>query len=170
MHKVLGIEASTGSLGHGLSIGIGMAIAGKVDRKDYRVFVILGDGECQEGSVWEAVMAASHFRVDNLIAVIDNNGLQLLGFINNVSSYLQPLSEKFKAFGWEVIEVDGHDVEKILKTLRKVPFKKGRPSCVIAHTVKGKGISFMEGRPECHFRGLTEDERIQALKEIEEKY
>jgi len=166
MLKIPGVEASTGSLGHGLSIGLGMALAGKVDCKDYRVFVLLGDGECEEGSVWEASMAAAHLKVDNLVVIVDNNGIQLLDFTDNILSSLKPLGKKFKAFGWLVKEIDGHNIKEILKALRSVPFKKGKPSCIIAHTVKGKGISFMENQPRWHYRGLTEAERVEALKEL----
>ncbi len=166
MQVIPGAEASSGSLGHGLSIGLGMAIAGKVDNSSYKVHVLLGDGECQEGSVWEAVMAAPHFKADNLVAIVDNNGLQVLDSVENTLSTLQPLAEKFRAFGWEVKEIDGHNIKQILDALSRVPFKKGRPSCVIAHTVKGKGVSFMENQLNWHYRGLNQEEYRQALEEL----
>jgi len=167
MQLIPGAEVSSGSLGHGLSIGLGMAIAGKADKSKYKVYVLLGDGECQEGSVWEAVMAAPHFKADNLAAIVDNNGLQVLDTVDNTISTLQPLAEKFRTFGWEVKEIDGHNIKQILDTLRSVPFKKGKPSCIIAHTIKGRGVSFMENQLNWHYRGLRREEYMQALGEIE---
>ena len=167
MRLIPGTEVSSGSLGHGLSIGLGMAIAGSADKSRYRVYVLLGDGECQEGSVWEAVMAAPHFKADNLVAIVDNNGLQVLDRVDNTISGLQPLADKFRTFGWEVKEIDGHDIKQIFDVLSGVPFKKGKPSCVIAHTVKGKGVSFMEDRLNWHYKSLNADERQRALEEIE---
>ncbi len=153
MRKVPGVEMSTGSLGHGLSVGCGMAYAAKMDQKKYRTFVLMGDGETQEGSVWEAAMFAAHYQLDNLIAIVDRNKIQIDGFTEKVMS-LEPYAAKWKSFGWEVREVDGHSFSGILKTFKKLPFKKGKPSLVISNTVKGKGISFMENNPEWHGKGL----------------
>ncbi|MCX5713354.1 MAG: transketolase, partial [Candidatus Omnitrophica bacterium] len=139
MHKIPGVEASTGSLGHGFSFGVGLALAGKFDQKDYRVFVLLGDGECQEGSIWEAAMFAPQHKLDNLIAIIDYNKIQAMDRLDNIVS-LGSLSSKWKAFGWAVKVVDGHNITKLTKTLSAVPFEKGKPNLVIANTIKGKGI------------------------------
>lgn len=168
MRAIPGVEVSSGSLGHGLSLGLGMAIAARYDRRPSRVFVLLGDGECEEGSVWEAVMAAPHFKTDNLTAIIDNNGLQILDSVEQTLSTLQPLAEKFRAFGWEVVETDGHDIPGLLRLFTSVPRTQGRPTCVVARTVKGRGVSFMEGRLEWHYRGLTDAELAQALGEIKD--
>ena len=160
-HLIPGVEFSSGSLGHGLSFGVGMAFAGKLDEKDYRVFTLLSDGECQEGSVWEAALFASHHKLNNLIAIVDHNKLQSLDQINNILS-LNPLGDKWKSFGWEVREVDGHNLSQICDVLASVPFVKNKPSVLIANTVKGKGISFMENAPIWHYRlpSTTEEWRI----------
>lgn len=150
-HLIPGVEVSTGSLGHGLSFGVGVAFAGKLDKKDYKVFTLLSDGECQEGSVWEAALFAAHHRLDNLIAIIDHNKLQSLDRIDNILS-LKPFGDKWESFGWEVREVDGHSISRICDVLASVPFAKGKPSALIAHTTKGKGISFMENAPIWHYR------------------
>jgi transketolase len=149
MHKVPGVEMSTGSLGHGLSVGVGMALAGKIDKKKHRVFVLMGDGETQEGSVWEAAMAAGHHRLDNLIGIVDRNRLQIDGLTEDVIS-LEPYKDKWEAFKWEVREIDGHNFAKTINTLRSVPFKSGKPSLIISNTTKGKGISYMENNPDWH--------------------
>lgn len=162
---VLGIEASTGSLGHGLSMGIGMAIAGKYDRRNYRVFVLLSDGECDEGSVWEAAMFASQHKLNNLIAIIDYNKLQALGRTNEVIN-LEPLIDKWTSFGWSVKEADGHNFSQIEETLSRVPFEKNKPSIVIAHTVKGKGVSFMENQVAWHYKSPSKEQLEIALKEL----
>jgi len=166
MKKTPGVEASTGSLGQGLSIGVGMALAGRIDRKSYRVYVLLGDGELDEGQVWEAAMSAAHYRLDNLLAIIDYNGLQLDGPVNQIMS-IEPIVEKWKAFGWHVIEIDGHNVRQILDALDFAERVKGKPTAIIAHTIKGKGISFMEGKVEFHGKPLTEEQLKLALKELE---
>lgn len=166
MHKVPGIEASTGALGHGLSFGLGMALAGKMDKRPYRVFVLVGDGECQEGSVWEAAMYASQQKLDNLITIIDFNKLQAMDRLENIVG-LEPFGDKWRSFGWEVKEVNGHDFSVLKNIFGSVPFVPGKPSLVIAHTVKGKGISFMENVPIWHFRLPNENEMKTACDELE---
>lgn len=163
--KVPGIEMNTGALGHGLSISVGMALAGKMDEATYRVFTLLGDGELAEGSNWEAAMAASHYGLDNLTAIIDHNNLQITGQTREVCSN-EPLDEKFRAFGWEVRTVDGHDIPALIATL-EAPATTGRPTCVIANTIKGKGVSFIENNVKWHHRVPTEEERQQAMKELD---
>lgn len=160
-----GVEASTGSLGQGLSIGLGMALAGRLDQRDYRVYVLLGDGESQEGQVWEAAMAAAHYRVGNLTAILDHNGLQIDGPIEKVMSPL-PLPDKWWAFGWEVQEVDGHNFRELLTAFDRAKRVSDKPSMIIAHTIKGKGVSFMEGVVDWH--GKAPDRKLagQALEEI----
>ncbi|MDD5146099.1 MAG: transketolase [Candidatus Pacebacteria bacterium] len=153
MTKVPGVEMSTGSLGHGLSVGIGLAYAAKMDKKNYRTFVLMGDGETQEGSVWEAAMFASHYKLDNLMAIIDRNKIQIDGFTEDVMS-LEPYVSKWRSFGWEVKEISGHDVEKLIPVLNSIPLRKNKPTLIIAHTVKGKGISFMENKVEWHGKAL----------------
>ncbi|MFC2040949.1 transketolase [Chloroflexota bacterium] len=160
-----GIEVSTGSLGHGLSIGAGMAIAAKYDRANYRIFVLLSDGELDEGSVWEAAMFASHHRLDNLIAIVDYNKIQALGRTNEVVN-LEPLASKWHSFGWEAKEIDGHNFEQIINAFEMIPLKPPKPSVIIAHTVKGKGISFMEDRLLWHYRYPDDEEYAKALKEL----
>ena len=169
-HPVLGatpgIEASTGSLGQGLSIGLGMALAARLDRKDFKVFVLLGDGECQEGQVWEAAMAAGHHRPDNLIAIVDYNKFQLDGAIEEIIG-LEPLGAKWEAMGWQTREVDGHDIEAVADALDWA-VAQGAPACIIAHTVKGKGVSFMEGENAYHGVAPSADELTRALGELED--
>ena len=165
---VPGVEVSAGSLGHGLAIGAGMAMAGKQDNKKYRIFVLMSDGECDEGSVWETAMFASHHKLDNLIGIIDYNKLQALGRTNEVLN-LEPLKEKWLAFGWQVQEIDGHNFTEIERALITVPFEKAKPSLIIAHTVKGKGISFMENKLEWHYKSPNKTEYILALKELNQK-
>lgn len=161
----IGIEVSTGSLGHGLSIGSGMALAAKHDDSAYRVFVLLGDGETNEGDVWESVMFASHHNLDNLIAIVDYNKIQALGRTREVLD-LDPLVDKWRSFGWVGTEVDGHSFEQLLAAFEGIPFQEGRPSVVIAHTIKGKGVSFMEDKPLWHYRCPDEQEYARALKEL----
>jgi transketolase len=162
---VPGVEVSSGSLGHGLSIGCGMALAGKRDARPYRVFVLLSDGECDEGSTWEAALFAPHHRLDNLVAIVDYNKIQSLGTIKDVLD-LDPLADKWRAFRWAVREIDGHHHAEIESTLNAVPFEPGKPSCVIAHTVKGKGVSFMEHQLCWHYRSPNQDELTMALTEL----
>jgi len=163
-----GIEASTGSLGHGLPMGAGMAIAAKADGRASRVFVILGDGECDEGSVWEAAMLSGHRRLDNLVAIVDYNKIQSLGAVKDVLG-LEPFADKWRAFGWEAREINGHSHEEIIAALSAVPFKPGRPSVVIAHTVKGKGVSFMEGELAWHYKSPDAAQLESACGEIDEE-
>jgi transketolase len=165
---VPGVEVSTGSLGHGLSLGCGMALAGKRDRLSYRVFVMLSDGECDEGSTWEAALFAPHHRLDNLIAIVDYNKIQSFGRVNDVLG-LSPFGAKWESFGWSVCEIDGHDHAQIEQTLSRVPPATGRPTCVIANTVKGKGVSFMEDKILWHYRCPDAEERLQAFAELEGK-
>lgn len=163
---VPGVEASTGSLGHGLSIGVGMAYGGKLDRKNWKVYVVLSDGDMQEGSTWEAIMSAGHFKLDNLIAIVDFNNFNSFQKVTETFTNFLPLKEKFESFGWVVEEVDGHNVKEIYKTLKKTPFAKNKPSVIIAKTIKGKGVSFMEGNGGWHYRVPTEEEYRMALEEL----
>lgn len=164
-HSVPGVEASTGSLGHGLSIGCGMALAGRHDGRHYRVFVLLSDGECDEGSTWEAVLFAPHHRLDNLVAIVDYNKIQSFGTVKEVLD-LEPLAGKWQAFGWATREIDGHDFKQIEDALLSVPFESGRPSCIIANTIKGKGVSFMEGQLAWHYKSPSNEQLSQALAEL----
>ena len=166
MHKIPGVEASTGSVGHGLPFGMGMALAGKLNKKDYKVFVLLGDGECQEGSIWEAAMFAPQNKLDNLVAIIDYNKIQAMDYLDKIVS-VDPIADKWRAFGWEVMEVDGHSFTDLNKTFSHIPFVKDKPSIVIAHTTKGKGISFMENAPIWHYRFPNKEELKIACKELD---
>ena len=161
-----GIEISSGSVGHGLSIGAGMALAGKYDKKNYRIFVFLGDGELDEGPNWEAIMFAAHHQLDNLVAIIDRNQLQILGTTSEVLD-LEPLNEKWSSFGWAVREIDGHNFKEIFNALENIPFQSGKPSCIIAHTIKGKGVSFMENELRWHDKYPDDEEYKKALAELE---
>ncbi len=164
--KVLpGVEMSTGSLGQGLSIGNGIAMAGKLNKNNYRVYVLLGDGENQEGQVWEAAMTAAHYRLDNLCAILDRNGLQIDGQVEEVMS-IEPIVDKWRAFGWDVLEIDGHDMNQILLAFDKAEGTKGKPTMVVAHTIKGKGVSFFEGKVEYHGIAPTKEELERALAEL----
>jgi len=165
MNKTPGIDMSTGSLGQGLSIAIGMALGARLDRKDYRVYCMLGDGEVQEGQVWEAAMAAAHYKVDNLCAILDRNKLQIDGPTDKIMS-IEPVRSKFDAFGWHTIEINGHDHKDILRALREAETMKGRPSIIIANTVKGKGVSYMEGSVKFHGKTPNKEELAQALSEL----
>lgn len=165
MRKTPGVEVSTGSLGQGLSVANGIALGGRMDRKDYTVYVLLGDGEINEGQVWEAAMLASHYKLDNVIAVLDYNGLQVDGPTCRIMD-LEPVSDKWKAFGWWVMEIDGHDVLKIIEAFKKAKKNTGKPAIIIAHTVKGKGISFMENKVDWHGKVPNEEEFHQAMREL----
>ncbi len=162
-----GVEVSTGSLGHGLGIACGFALASKLDGLTGRIFAILSDGECDEGSIWEAALFAPHHGLDNLVAIVDFNKIQSLGHVADVLA-LEPFADKWRAFGWSVREVDGHDVNQIRDALAGVPFVLGRPSFVIAHTIKGKGVSFMEDQVLWHYRTPAGAEYEAALAELGE--
>jgi len=160
-----GIEISTGSLGHGFPMATGMALAGKRDARPFRVFCILSDGECDEGSNWEAALFAPHHQLDNLVAIVDYNKIQSLGDVEDVLS-LEPFTDKWRAFGWNVIETDGHDVTALADSLEGVPQVAGKPTCIIAHTVKGKGVSFMENNLLWHYRTPRGEEYAAAVAEL----
>ena len=160
-----GVEMSAGSLGQGLSYGIGIALAGRLDKRDYQVYVLLGDGECEEGQVWEAAMFAPHHRMDNITAIVDHNDLQLDGRVCDIMG-LEPLADKWRAFNWHVLEINGHDISQVLKALKKARETKGKPTVIIAHTVKGKGVSFMENNVDFHGKAPTAQEAEIALKEL----
>jgi len=165
--KLPGIETSTGPLGHGLPFGVGTAIAAKMDKSPRRVFVITGDGELQEGSNWEAAMSAAHHKLDNLTVIIDRNGLQQ-GDYTESTNRLEPLADKWRAFGWEVVEVDGHDHAALLDLFQRVPLQPGKPTCFLAHTHKGQGVSFVKDQVGWHHRVMTQEELAQALVELGE--
>ena len=160
-----GVEMNSGSLGMGLSFALGCALAARLDRKDYLVYALLGDGECDEGEVWEAAMAGAHHKVTNLIAFVDRNRIQNDRFTDEVMS-LEPLAQKWRAFGWRVLETPGHDFPELLATIAKARQRRTRPTVIIAHTVKGKGVSFMENNPAFHGRAPNRDEFEQAMKEL----
>jgi len=160
-----GVEISTGSLGQGLSIANGMAMGLKMDGLDSRVYCLLGDGELQEGQVWEAAMTAVHYGIDNICAIVDNNGLQIDGLCCDVMK-IEPITEKWKAFGWNVMDIDGHAMEQIVNALDEAERVKGRPSVIVARTVKGKGVSFFEGKAEYHGIAPTKEEQDKALEEL----
>jgi transketolase len=163
---VPGVELSTGSLGHGLPVGCGMALAARADASPSRIFVLLSDGECDEGSSWEAILFAPHHRLDNLVAIVDFNKIQSFGTVKEVLD-LEPFAAKWRAFGWAVQEIDGHNHDQIAGTLAAVPFERGRPSVVIANTVKGKGVPFMEDKLLWHYRSPSAEQLAQALAELE---
>jgi transketolase len=162
---VPGVEAATGSLGHGLPIGLGMALSARLQKRNYRVFVVMSDGECNEGSVWEAALLAPANKLENLAVVIDYNKWQATGRSNTITS-LHPLKEKWEAFGWSAYEVDGHDIDTLCETLANVPDGSGRPVAVVAHTTKGKGVSFMEDNNNWHYRSPNEEEVKKAWAEL----
>lgn len=165
MNDVPGVDMSTGSLGQGISAAVGMALAGKCDNKSYRVYSLLGDGELEEGQVWEAAMSAAHYKLDNLTAFIDSNGLQIDGKCEDVMNP-GPIDQKFKAFGWHVIEIDGHDLEAVQKAIDEAKNTKGQPTAVVCHTVKGKGVSFMENQAGWHGTAPSKEQCEIAIKEI----
>lgn len=168
-HKVPGVEASTGSLGHGLSMGVGMAINAKYEKENHRVFVVIGDGESNEGAIWEAALCASKHKLGNLTVLVDYNKHQSYASTFEVLD-LEPFAEKWKAFGFFVKEVDGHDVEQLRNALKHVPFEENKPSCIICHTVKGKGVSFCENNMKWHHKSKISDEEIQNLLKGVEAY
>jgi len=164
-HGVPGVEVSTGSLGHGLPIGCGMALAGKRGNKPYRIFVMMSDGELDEGSNWEAILFAPQHKLDNLVAIVDYNKIQGFGTVSEVID-LEPLADKWRAFRWAVREIDGHNYKQIESTLRSTPFEPGKPSVIIARTVKGKGVSFMENQLVWHYKSPDDKQLAQALAEL----
>jgi transketolase len=164
-HGVPGVEVSTGSLGHGLSLACGMALAGRHDRTPYRVFALLSDGECDEGSTWEAALFAPHHQLDNLIAIVDYNKIQSFGTVKEVLD-LEPFADKWRTFGWSTREIDGHNYQQIHDALTAVPREPGRPSAIIAHTIKGKGVSFMENKLAWHYKSPDAAQLAQALAEL----
>lgn len=164
-NKVPGVEMNTGALGHGLSISVGMALAAKMDGRSYRVFTLMGDGEQAEGSVWEAAMSAAHYKLDNLTAIVDRNKLQISGSTEEVMS-LDCLEDKWRSFGWEVIQVDGHDYKQLLEVLGNTPKTKGKPTLVMAYTTKGKGVSFMENVAKWHHGVPSREQMDMALSEL----
>jgi transketolase len=166
MLKVPGIDFSAGSLGHGLSLALGMAICGKTDKLDYRVYAMLGDGECNEGSVWEAAMAAPKYGVDNLIAIVDRNRLAAFGATEDIMP-LEPFPQKWEAFNWETFEVDGHDIKAFLELIKKSRERvNGKPKCIIAHTVKGKGVDFMENNTGWHGHAIDQGQYAEVLRQL----
>jgi transketolase len=168
MKSTRGLDMTSGSLGNGLSIGVGMALGARIAKKDFRVYVILGDGEIQEGLVWEGAMAAAHFQLDSLTAMVDYNKLQIDGENKDVMG-LEPLVGKWQQFGWHTIEIDGHDMAEVVRAIEEAQSTKGKPTCIIAHTVKGKGVSYMECAVDWHGRAPTQEELDQALVELGEK-
>ena len=172
MRVLEGLEASTGSLGQGLSIGVGHALAARVDRRDYRTYVMIGDGEADEGQIWEASMTAAKFKLDTLTLLLDNNRFQQTGPVSEVMPSLIPFADKWRAFGWHVEEIDGHDMEEIVSTLEKVQEIKGQPQVVICHTKKGKGLSPFEKDDvnRKHGEPLSEEEAEVALAELDQRY
>lgn len=165
MHMLPGVEASTGSLGQGISIAVGMALAGKMDKKDYRVYCMISDGESQEGQVWEAAMFAGNHALDNLTVLLDNNDVQQCGNVS-IQNDVNPLPDKWRAFKWNVLDVDGHSVAQILEAIEQAKATTGKPTVIIAHTIKGKGVSFMEGEFEWHSKPLSKELTEQALQEL----
>ena len=165
--KVPGIDAATGSLGQGCSIAVGMALGAKLQHKDCRVYALLGDGEIEEGQVWEAAMTAAHFALDTVCAIVDDNGVQLDGPTCEVMN-VAPLADKFRAFGWQVLSVDGHSLDALAEAFRQAAATRGRPTVLLARTVKGKGVSFMEGQPAWHGKAPNDQELAAALAELAE--
>ncbi|MCL4418663.1 MAG: transketolase [Patescibacteria group bacterium] len=166
-HCAPGVEVSAGSLGHGLPMAAGMAYVGKKDRKSFKVFAVLSDGECDEGSTWEAILFSGHHRLDNLIAIVDYNKLQGFGYIKDILD-LEPLKDKWSAFGWEVRDVDGHNIADLIKNLSKVPFKKGKPSVIIAHTIKGfKGVPKHVNQISSQYKPPSEEEAMEVIKNLD---
>jgi len=165
MRKTPGIDMTAGSLGHGLSAGLGMALSGKLQKKDYHVFVIIGDGESQEGSIWEASMAAPNFKLDNLTAILDYNHLQNDYSVDDIMP-IHPPVDKWQAFGWHVLDIDGHDMAQVVQALEEAKSHQGTPTMIVANTVKGKGVSYMENVCEWHGKAPCQEEADQALKEL----
>lgn len=166
MNYIAGVDMSTGSLGQGISTAVGMALSNQLNQRDHRVYTLLGDGECEEGQVWEAAMCAAHYKLDNLCAIVDFNGLQIDGNITSVMNPT-PIDQKFEAFGWHVINIDGHDYEAIWNAFETAKTIKGKPTMILAHTIKGKGVSFMENNPNWHGSAPNAEQCKQALQDIE---
>lgn len=166
--KTPGVELNSGALGHGLSVGVGLAIAAKMDEKPYNTFVLMGDGEQGEGSIYEAAMSASHYKLDNLVAIIDRNKLQISGKTEDVMS-LEPMPERWKAFGWEVIEIDGNNMKEIIETFENIDYNNSKPKLIISHTIKGCGVSYMEKVAKWHHGVPNEDQYKEAIAEIDER-
>jgi transketolase len=166
MHKLAGIEANTGALGHGLAIACGMALGARLSEQRFRVFVLMGDGELPEGSNWEGAAIAAHHRLDNITVFVDANGLQISGPTRDVMD-MSPIGQRFRAFGWAVDEIDGNDMSQIVEVLGRLPLSPGKASAIVAHTVKAKGLSALEGTPESHYWKPTQDELAAAVAEIE---
>lgn len=164
--KTPGVEMSGGSLGQGLSFGLGSALSARLDKKQTRVYVLLGDGECDEGQIWEAAMAATHYNVDNLVAIVDRNGIQNDTWTKDVMN-LEPLPDKWRAFGWNTMEIDGHNFTEVLASLEEAKTVKGKPTAIIASTLKGKGVSFMENNPDFHGKAPNQEQLQQALSELD---
>jgi len=165
-NRTPGVDVSSGSLGQGLSVALGMSLAAKVDKKDYRVYVLMGDGEIQEGNIWEAAMAANHYKCNNICAILDYNGFQIDGATRDVMN-LEPIADKWKAFGWHTIIIDGHNMPQILEAYAEAKTIQNKPTIIIARTIKGKGVSFMENVVDFHGRAPTKEETEQALRELE---
>jgi transketolase len=166
--NVPGVELNSGALGHGLSVGSGMALAAKRQNRLFKTFVLMGDGEHGEGSIMEAAAFAGHYKLDNLVAIVDRNKLQISGLVEDVMS-IEDLGKKYEACGWEVVEIDGHNIELLVNTLRRTPIKSEKPTFIVAHTTKGKGVSFIENKAAWHHKVPTCDQMIQAMKELDEK-
>ena len=166
IRKTPGVEFNGGSEGQGLSGAVGMALAGKIDGSKHRIYCIIGDGECQAGQIWEAAMSASHYRLDNLVGILDRNGLQIDGPTEEIMS-IEPIAERWRAFGWHVLEIDGHNYEEILAALEKAQRVSGKPTMIIAHTIKGKGVSYMEGTLSFHGKPPSKDELVKAHTEFD---
>ncbi len=166
MNKVPGVDMTTGSLGQGLSVANGMALSSKLNSDGLRVYCLVGDGEIQEGQIWEAAMSASHYKLDNLCLIVDNNNLQIDGQVDEVKN-IYPLDEKFKSFGFEILKIDGHNIPQIIEAFEMAKKVKGKPTVIIANTIKGKGVSFMENQVGWHGKAPNEEEYKQAMKELE---
>jgi len=166
MKKTRGIEMSSGSLGQGLSVGVGIALAARLDKKDYRTYVLIGDGESQEGQIWESAMSAAHYKLDNLCAILDYNNLQIDGKVEDIMA-IEPIKDKWEAFGWHTIQINGHSFEEIVEAFGEAISVKYKPTIIIAKTIKGKGVSFMENRCEWHGKAPTKKECDEAIKELE---
>ena len=166
MHLVPGIEISTGALGQGISVALGIALAARMDGDDFHVYCLIGDGESQEGQVWEAAEVAAHYKVDNLTVILDYNGVQLMGPVSEVLE-VAPVADKWRSFGWAVVEIDGHDMRQIIDALESAKETKGKPCIVVAHTVKGKGVSYMEGKSAWHGKPPDEEQLAQALADLQ---